>query len=438
MKFSKKLLLTQVVALAASSAAFADSGSTHKLSNYLKNHIKNGDSILQPMLSDGVNGYGVNNELFLLRQKEEGALKDGVLYFNGRLNVAVDYNQSSPGSESAALIPGVDLAFTATKGWFTAFADLSNVNAFNNANGPSNSTISYNWAQSIAIAGNQSGSTNENKGMQIFNKYGSNVNLAQGFLMFGELNKMPVYMLVGRKTVDFGSFANQDQKWQPLSNIFNQGLQDQVAFGFYSHGVHGAATLFQAPWTKAGNVDTNGYVSNQLSTLVATLSYGTSVNKFGLHGGISYTTNMNPAGTAEVNLHGYDTSDSVNNNRVSAGIMFAEVNFNPITVSGSYASAMRSVSSVANQQGKPSAWDIGAKLDFNLINRANWLSVNYSNSQTRGFQTTSPTNITAKQWLFGWSMAVTKNLDATFQYGHLSYTSQANTNVFALQANMYF
>ena len=436
MKFSKKLLLTQVVALAASSAAFADSGSTHKLSNYLKNHIKNGDSILQPMLSDGVNGYGVNNELFLLRQKEEGALKDGVLYFNGRLNVAVDYNQSSPGSESAALIPGVDLAFTATKGWFTAFADLSNVNAFNNANGPSNSTISYNWAQSIAIAGNQSGSTNENKGMQIFNKYGSNVNLAQGFLMFGELNKMPVYMLVGRKTVDFGSFANQDQKWQPLSNIFNQGLQDQVAFGFYSHGVHGAATLFQAPWTKAGNVDTNGYVSNQLSTLVATLSYGTSVNKFGLHGGLSYTTNLNPAMTKLVinssnnSLGIYDPTASASN-RVGGGILFGEVNFNPITVTGSYASAMRSPNS---NQGKPSAWDIGAKLDFNLINRSNWLSGNYSTFQNRD----NTTNIRAKQWLFGWGMALTKNINATLQYGHVSLTNTPSTNVFALQANMYF
>jgi hypothetical protein len=275
-------------------------------------------------------------------------------------------------------------------------------------------------------------------GAKIYNNYGSSINLSQGFLMLGDFSKMPVYMLVGKKYVDFGSFANQSQKWQPLTNIFNQDRQTQVAAGFYTHGFHGAVTLFRAPWTTTVITEGKGYTSNQMSTMAATLSYGTSVNKFGLHGGISYTTNMNPAGTAEVNLHGYDTSDSVNNNRVSAGIMFAEVNFNPITVSGSYASAMRSVSSVANQQGKPSAWDIGAKLDFNLINRANWLSVNYSNSQTRGFQTTSPTNITAKQWLFGWSMAVTKNLDATFQYGHLSYTSQANTNVFALQANMYF
>jgi hypothetical protein len=422
MKFSKKLLLTQVVALAASSAAFADSSSTHKLSNYLKNHIKNGDSILQPMLSDGVNGYGVNNELFLLRQKEEGALKDGVLYFNGRLNVAVDYNQSSPGSQSAVLNPGVDLAFTATKGWFTAFADLSNVNN------------DEDWAQSV-IPGNDF--ANNGGGAKVYNNYGSSINLSQGFLMLGDFSKMPVYMLVGKKYVDFGSFANQSQKWQPLTNLFNQDRQTQVAAGFYTHGFHGAVTLFRAPWTTTVITEGNGYTSNQMSTMAATLSYGTSVNKFGLHGGISYTTNMNPAATENIDLHAHRKGHP-RSNRVSAGIMFAEVNFNPITVSGSYASAMRAVSTAANEQGKPSAWDIGAKFNFNLINRANWLSVNYSNSHTRGLDTDGPENFTLKQWLFGWSMAVTKNLDATFQYGHLSATDKANTNVFALQANMYF
>ena len=439
MKFSKKLLLTQVVALAASSAAFADS----KVTDY----IASGNAALAPMVSDSVNGFGVNNELFLLSQKQNGAIKDGVVYVNGRLNVAVDYNQSSHGSESAVLNPGIDLAFTATKGWFTAFADLSN-------NKLSNSVY---WSQSV-ISGAGFGTPNTSNGAKIYNNYGSSINLSQGFLMLGDLSKMPVYMLVGKKYVDFGSFANQSQTWQPLTNVFNQDRQTQVAAGFYTHGFHGAVALFRAPWTSntpTGLVDSAaGYQSQQLSTMAATLSYGTSINKFGLHGGISYTTNMNPADTglsifdgimAEPGLHGYHAGN--NNNRVDAGIIFAEVNFNPVTITGSYASAMRSVSSVANQQGKPSAWDIGAKFNFNLMNRANWLSVNYSNLQTRGRTVklafvdvvrSLNTNQTSKQWLFGWNMQVSRDIDATFQYGHLSRTSKPNTNVFALGANLYF
>ena len=166
-----------------------------------------------------------------------------------------------------------------------------------------------------------------------------------------------------------------------------------------------------------------------MSTMAATLSYGTSVNKFGLHGGLSYTTNLNPGPSQAVST---PYNITLSDQRVSGGILFAEVNFNPITVTANYASAMRSVA-INGNPGKPSAWDIGAKFNFNLINRANWLSVNYSTTQDRA----TPNN-TAKQWLFGWNMQVSRDIDATFQYGHLSYTGQANTNVFAIGANLYF
>jgi len=416
MKFSKKLLLTQVVALAASSAAFADS----KVTDY----IASGNAALAPMVSDSVNGFGVNNELFLLSQKQNGAIKDGVVYVNGRLNVAVDYQHSSGASASAILNPGLDLAFTATKGWFTAYADLST---------NKNTSTTY-WAQSV-IPGNNSTDKNTGPGFSrnqgttnIYNNNASAINLTQGFLMLGDLSKMPVYMLVGKKYVDFGSFANQEQTWQPLTNYFNQDRQTQVAAGFYTHGFHGAVTLFKAPWTTGTSA---GYVSNQLSTMAATLSYGTSVNKFGLHGGLSYTTNMNTAAQA---LY----TNGANVQRVSGGILFAEVNFNPITVTANYASAMRSVSTAASGQGKPSAWDIGVKFDFNLMNRANWLSANYSNAQNRGASASDPTNTTNKQWLFGWNMQVSRDISANFQYGHLSTTNANNLNVFAIGANLYF
>ena len=384
------------------------------------------------MVSDSVNGFGVNNELFLLSQKQNGALKDGVVYVNGRLNVAVDYQHSSGASASAILNPGLDLAFTATKGWFTAYADLStNMN---------DSSSTY-WAQSVIPGTPPRNSDTNGPGFirtndaatNIYNNNASAINLTQGYLMLGDLSKMPVYMLVGKKYVDFGSFANQDQTWQPLTNYFNQDRQTQLAAGFYTHGFHGAVTLFKAPWTIGTEP---GYQNNQLSTMAATLSYGTSVNKFGLHGGLSYTTNMNPAQQA---LYSPGTSTT---KRVSGGILFAEVNFNPITVTANYASAMRSVNP-AGGQGKPSAWDIGVKFDFNLMNRANWLSANYSRADNRGETGIVligglNTNTANKQWLFGWNMQVSRDISANFQYGHLSTTNANNLNVFAIGANLYF
>ena len=39
--------------------------------------------------SEFVDGFGVNNELFLLSKRQDNVLKDGVFYVNGRLNASV-------------------------------------------------------------------------------------------------------------------------------------------------------------------------------------------------------------------------------------------------------------------------------------------------------------------------------------------------------------
>ena len=254
------------------------------------------------MVSNGVNGFGVNNELFLLSQKQNGDLKDGAVYVNGKLNVAANWYSISPKNQpqnpitgsnaSTVLNPGIDLTITATQEWFTGFIELS-------TNAGSNSFISWDESDNNTV--------NPYTGLSIFSlKYDSNNNglvspnqtgigLNQAYIMVGDLNKAPIYFLAGRKYVDFGSFsnANQDQTWQPLTNYFNQNIQNQLALGFYKSGVHGAVTLFKSPWTTS-DLSSSSYNNNQLSTFVATASYGTSLKNIGLHAGLSYTSNLNP------------------------------------------------------------------------------------------------------------------------------------------------
>ena len=126
-------------------------------------------------------------------------------------------------------------------------------------------------------------------------------------------------------------------------------------------------------------------------------------------------------------------------NRVSGGIIFAEISFNPITITGNYASAMKTV---ATTQGKPSSWDVGIKYQFNLMNHKNWLSGNYSILDPKVSGTSIKASKTS-QWLFGWNVEISKDINAVLQYGHqkvegINGNSNLNYNFIALGASFYF
>ena len=69
-------------------------------------------------------------------------------------------------------------------------------------------------------------------------------------------------------------------------------------------------------------------------------------------------------------------------------------------------------------QGKPYAWDVGVKFDFNLMNHANWLSGNYSYINPQLTYANAGNFLKLSQWLFGWHVEIAKNVNATLQYGH--------------------
>ena len=103
----------------------------------------------------------------------------------------------------------------------------------------------------------------------------------------------------------------------------------------------------------------------------------------------------------------------------------------------------RSVYAAANKQGKPSAWDIGVKFDFNLMNRANWLSANYSNAQNRGtWLPLLQTPLINNGYLVGTCkylviLALLYNM-VTYQLLMSSGTNPNSLNVFSIGANLYF
>ena len=376
MKFSKKLLLTQVVALAAASAAFAGSNGPS-----LSGLVSRGYPVLNPMVSESVDGFGVNNELFLLTQRQSGAVKDGVLYVNGRLNVAASYGkQKGKRSSSSVLTPGVNLAVTGTKGAATVFVELNN------------NTDGYNWGKY------SDSKTNQHEGA---------VKVKQAYLLLGDLNKSPLYLVAGRKNVDYGSFDNLDWYWKPVTNYWNPLQQDQLAVGIYQNGLHVAGTVFNGT-----TASTLGSASNNISNFAITASYGTMLQQVGAELGVSYlnglTNDLNGANTTG-STAAQTTVLSDSKYRNPAGIVFGKLSFNPVSVSALYQQAFKENST----NYKPRSWGVTGKVDFGLMDRANWIAVNYSSSKIR-----KDTKQAVDQFLVGWNMALTDAISATLQYGH--------------------
>ena len=399
MKFSKKLLLTQVVALAAASAAFAG-GNAPSLSGL----VSRGYPVLNPMVSNSVDGFGVNNELFLLTQRQSGAVKDGVLYVNGRLVASATYARSklegsSTHSYSAFQVPSADLAVTATKGIATVFAELSNevINLTNYAS----QTHTYNHVFVSPVK--------DEPGIKDANASG--INVKQAYFMLGDLNKSPLYLVAGRKTVDYGSFDNLDWFWQPVTNLWSPGSQDQVAVGVYQNGLHAAWTLFNGS-TMTDPTNNPGGASNNIANWALTASYGTMFKQVGAELGVSYLNGLVNDGSHDHLGTGSDFGKSYNvaHNgifRNPAGVVFGKLSYNPVSLSAQYQQAFKE----NHTNYKPKAWDVTGKVNFGLMGRSNWLALNYSESKVNSLQKID-------QFLVGWNMALTNSISATLEYGH--------------------
>ena len=116
-----------------------------------------------------------------------------------------------------------------------------------------------------------------------------------------------------------------------------------------------AATVFRNEWAE----DTGG---KHLTSFVGTASYGSTINNIGFHAGASLTTNVNHQ---LLDFTDGAIGNNTNAQRAEAGILFGEVAFKPVTVTANYAQVMKNFSDYI---GKPHAWDLGAKVKFNLMN----------------------------------------------------------------------
>jgi hypothetical protein len=394
----KKSLLTQAIIL-ATIASITPSANAMKISDV----VKRGYPILNPMASEYVDGFGVNNELFLLTKRKDNTLKDGVFYVNGRLNANATYSKHSGDNDvlfsntSQVLPTEIKLDVTGSKGPFTAFVELSNYQTTYEKDTPRlpKTHIVSSFTNSFSNPNNLN-----------FN----NLYLNQGYLLLGNLNKSPFYLLAGRKTVDYGSFDNLDWYWKPVTNYWSPGTENQVAVGYYNNGLHAAWSVFNGKTMSTQNTGS----FNNIANWAATLSYEAPIQEVQSKFGVSYLNGIVGDLVGNTGSEYYSWSQGKYKN--PAGIVFGKLSYNHITLSAMYQQAFDKNNASTLDTGdnyKPKSWGVTGKFNFNLINRANWVALNYSFSKVQ-----KKPKREINQLLVGWNIALTNNINASLQYGH--------------------
>ena len=201
---------------------------------------------------------------------------------------------------------------------------------------------------------------------------------------------------------------------EPVTNFWSPGTEDQVAVGYYNKGLHAAWSVFNGKTMAASNTGS----FNNIANWAATLSYETPIQEIQSKFGISYLNGI--VGDLLGNTSHVVTTHHKGLYRNPAGIIFGKIKYKALTLSGLYQQAFKEnnfVIAPISDNYKPRSWGATAKVDFKMMNRANWVALNYS------WQRITKKALNNKseedQILVGWNIALTKSISASLQYGRL-------------------
>lgn len=437
-KKNKLLLATISSALLSINASAA--------TNILK-HIKPGYPELSPMLTQNVAGFGVNNELYLLHLKQTGELAPNNLYLNANITASANY-----GSNTATYYESeeVDNNIFSGHGFSEVLPTIIRLGATATSKYPI--TIFTEFSSNLNLAIKQGNPILPNRESNIVSSSAFNkLDLHQGYILLGDLNKSPLYALAGRKNVDFAIYDQLDWYWKPLTVFMAPGEQDQVAVGFEKNGIHAAVTFFNGcsieQYDYVAGDDADCPLYKNISDWSATLSYHKQLNNLAVQLGASYLNGMTKVNnqmetrnigffsdqipehfTRNGKIVGDDEDTGYGRRNPETGL-FGSLRYGPVTLKGLYQQLV--YKNAYNY--KPKSWEVTGKIDFNLLNRANWIALNYSQLKTADASSNNASDGGSKTYLenalmLGYHTAITNSVGATLQFGRLYSKNFINKN----------
>ncbi len=397
----KLKLVTVALGLAASTAVFAASSDSAQLNN-LQQQLQRLQSQVAAMQAgkggststaglgayvgtdsaltwDMMSNYSAQGrEMSILEARKSGHLGNHAVYFGGFAktdamwqisnNKGVFRNAAFHGingkNGTAIQLTGLNLLTTATLNqWTTLFLQLggSNVGASNG---------------------------DEHVGFQ------------QAYMLFGDLNKMPVYGFIGDKDVDFGHFGSVNLYSQPLNRMLFAAYGDQAGVGYSAYGANVVATLINGG-TNGNNLYTKRGAS--MDNFAIDASYGGNYKNTDWKVGAGY---LNGA-SAE-----WARSNDQTNGAWDLNGQLSVMNFD---VLAEYTQTT-SNTAVSGSKSNVQSWNVGLAYNFMFMGRNSKVSASYSAARL-AFLGQSHQN-TYSQYVVGVRNELLPNVWGGFEYAY--------------------
>ncbi|RNC79114.1 LbtU family siderophore porin [Piscirickettsia salmonis] len=251
--------------------------------------------------------------------------------------------------------------------------------------------------------------------------------LHTGSLLVGNLNQLPVYGQIGKFYPDAGLFelASDDVYSSSLvKRYFRPDAQNGASVGFYKAGLHTSLTAFKTS-TEQTNVANYNQATSDWS---AQADYTFNAGQVNATVGAGYVSNIVGA-NANFVVNDSTITTTATADRLSMANVSAKVGFGPFEVLGTYAQALKGLTSSAGGTAKLKAFDLEGAYHFQAMKP---MTVMLGYSRTYNFDKVGLVDASGNnkkdQWLLGVNSEVFKNTTVGLEYARVGQLDSTGTD----------
>lgn len=253
-----------------------------------------------------------------------------------------------------------------------------------------------------------------------------NLSIQDAYLVIGNLAKNPVYGFVGKKDIDFGSFATVDMYAQPLNRQLFQATGNTIGLGVNAYGFNGTVSGMNG-----GNNGTNMNTAspNAGKNFAVNLGYGMTNSGITWNVGAGYLNGSQFLTTTQGTNGAWDL-----NGKVSA-MGFDLLAEYTMTAKQTYGIPAY----ISTTASRASAWSLGADYNFPVMGLNSAVSAEYSSAKLNGGNSNQ---FQPKQVSLGYRVQPVNNVWTGLEYdwnrGNLAAANSLTTNTVLLDVTAAF
>ncbi len=236
------------------------------------------------------------------------------------------------------------------------------------------------------------------------------LSVQDSYTVIGNLAKNPMYVFMGKKDIDFGSFATVDMYAQPLTRTSFSALGNTMGMGVNTHGFNGTISFMNggdnnSPFSNTHGLDTTNL--NFASNNAVNLSYG--MNTLGVNWtlGTGYLQGSTFANTSNGNNGAWDM-----NGKLSVAGFDLLTEFDTTLQATNH--------NMGNDTNRANAWSLGADYHFSAVGLLSVMSAEYSALSLAG-----GSNNQFGQFVVGYRILPVSNVWAGIEYAYNKNGSSA-------------